>query len=140
MKSFFLVTLFFTVLNIQAKEPHSVYFENNQIRITQQTEDCHDEANGTHRQYIFLRFENLTDKPLAVSFKKELWYNEQCTTCEKTSDEHLMKVSLAPKEIIAGSCEKSERAFSVFSKMLDKTTNSTLTKFELKNIQVSIIK
>ena len=140
MKSFFLLSFFLAAFNTQAKEPGFVYFENNQIRITQQPEDCHDEANGTHRQYIFLQFENLTDKPIIVSFKKELWYNEQCTTCEKTSAEHLMNISLAPKETKAGSCEKREPAFSVFSKMLDKTTNSALTTFELKNIQINIIK
>jgi hypothetical protein len=140
MKIFFLIAFFFASLNIQAKEPSLVYFENNQIRITQYAEDCHDEANGTHRQYIFLQFENLIDKPIAVSFKKELWYNEQCTTCEKKSAEHLMSVSLLAKETKTGSCEKREPAFSVFSKMLDKTTNSSLTTFELKNIQISIIK
>jgi len=140
MKNFFLIIFFFAAINTQAKEPSSVYFENSQIRITQHTEDCHDEANGTHRQYIFLQFENLIDKPIAVSFKKELWYNEQCTTCEKTSTEHLMNVSLSAKETKTGSCEKREPAYSVFSKMLDKTTNSSLTSFELKNIQISIIK
>jgi len=140
MKSFFFIFFFFAALNVQAKEPRTIYFENNQIRITQQIEECHDEANGTHRQYIFLQFENLTDKSIAVSFKKELWYNEQCTTCEKNSAEHLMNISLASKETKVGNCEKRETAYSVFSKMLDKTTNSALTKFELKNIQVNVIK
>jgi hypothetical protein len=86
MKSFFLITFFFAVLSIQAKEPSTVYFENNQIRITQQTEDCHDVANGTHRQYVFLQFENLTDKPTSHFISKK--------SCGITSSVLLVKKNL----------------------------------------------
>jgi hypothetical protein len=136
MKSSIILTFLLFSISIIAKESSKVYFENNQVRVTQQTENCHDESNGTHRQYIFLQFENLSDKPITVSFKKELWYNEQCTTCGKKSDEYEMSISLDAKEKKISSCEKRERAFSVFSKMLDNTSNSVLTKFELKDIQV----
>lgn len=138
MKSLIFISFFLYSFVLQAGQPSTVYFENAQVRITQQVENCNDEANGTYRQYIFLQFENLTNKKIEVTFKKELWYNDQCTTCEKHSGEYLMNVALSPKQTVKGSCELRERAFSVFSKMLDKTSNSVLSKFELKNIQVNI--
>ncbi len=139
MKKLLFIPVVFLSAYLFAGQPDEVYFKNSELLITKQTESCNNSANGTYREYIFLKLENLTDKKMEVSFKKELWYNEQCTTCEKNNDEYLMKIVLNPKESISGNCDLRQRALSVFSKMLDKSSNSSLTKFELKNIQIKTI-
>jgi len=115
------------------------YFKNENITIEYRYEDCHDNQNGTHKQYLLLKVSNNTDKAIDVSFRKELWYNEACTGCEGNSPEHQVQLKMKPGAKDEGTCGTSNPSLKIFSKMLDMK-KSQLTKFELKNISVSPLK
>ena len=140
MKSFTISLLFALMYTFSsAGENWTTYYKNNLIHISSTKTACNDVANGTYREYVLLKIENLSDKKVVVNYKKDLWYNDQCTTCEKPGNEYELQVVLEPNQTLTGTCNTRERALSIFSKMLDMH-KSELTKFELNNVEVNIIR
>jgi hypothetical protein len=82
---------------------------------------------------------NNTNEAVEINFRKELWYNSQCTNCDSNSPEHDVKLKLKPNTANEGTCGTGNPALKIFSKMLDMK-KSQLTKFELKKISVSPLK
>ncbi len=127
--------LIYTSLTAQNKS----YFSNDKIEILQNVADCHDDENGIHKQFVFFTLKNKTNEAIRVSYKKQLWYNGTCTTCNSDSKEQQFSIVLNPNETIQGTCDKNNKALSVFSKMLNMK-KSELTRFELTDIKITIVK
>jgi hypothetical protein len=116
------------------------YHSSREVEINYQKAECHDIANGVHKQVMLLQFVNLTNKKLSVSFNKQMWYNGKCTGCDNPPEQHFT-ITLNPQQTLAGSCaDKRDKSLYVVNKMLNRTSTSALTKFELSNIQISAIR
>lgn len=108
-------------------------YENEQVKITYQYADCHDEKNGIHQQKVLLRFENKTQHTIAVSYGFDLTYSGTENTLE--GDFKLLVVRLDAEEVKEATCTERDRAMFLFSKHLDHK-GSVLENFKLTNVQV----
>lgn len=135
------LSVIFFISKAQAQQ-WKLYKEVDGVKIFYSYQDCHDEKQSFHRQFVVLRFENTTDKTLQVTWKVNTWYNQKCSGCDSNSPEFERLISLEPKQTKEGDCNfNSSKLLRIFSKFLnyeDKT--SELEKFELVNIKVSTIK
>jgi hypothetical protein len=129
-----IISLFFFI-NAKAQSEWKPITEQEEVLINAKTVPCHDVVNGTHKELVLIQIENKGATPIDVSFKKETWYNNICTSCDKNPAEHLVNIRLGAYEIIESSCT-SNKHLNIFSKMLDMK-KSELTKFELKDIIVT---
>ena len=136
MKSIFIACLALIPIMVFSQENWKSYFKNESVTIEYLYEECHNEQNGSHKQYVLLRISNISDKALEIKFTKEFWYDDKCTNCNSNSPEHQAILKLKPNSIDEGSCGTSNTALKIFSKFLDMK-KSQLTRFELKNISVS---
>lgn len=60
---------------------------------------------GFEYDYLVLRFTNLTNENVSLSFSYEEWYNDVCTTCASGGDEGRMRtLDLAPNQVLEGDC------------------------------------
>lgn len=132
--------LFFTSISLacdgQNASFDSLIYEGEGIKITTQAKDCHDDKNGTHRQYLIISIENSTAAAKTISFEKELWYYGECLTCGNSSGEYAVKLDVAANSVLEGSCEENG-PLRVFVKMLDLKGVRQLTHFELKQLNVN---
>ncbi len=110
-------------------------FKNNKVEVLYQYSDCHDIVNGIHQQKILLKFVNLQNKKVEVSYDKLLTFSKAKST---SPDVRTFSVQLAPNATLQGECTTKDNRLYVFSKQLN--FNSTqLEKFELKNISIKAI-
>jgi hypothetical protein len=100
---------------------------------------CHDNQNGIHEKFIVFQFVNTSSETISVTWQKELWYNEKCTTCDRIpNSENTFNLVLATGESSEGSCDKTSPAgLKIFSNFLYTVKGSLLTKFEFKNLEVT---
>ena len=132
--SFFtLIISFFLLSNSHQLDEWNNYYQSDEFIISSKSFQCIDEINGTDHNYILFRFENKTDEEITISYKQELWYDNQCANCESSSAEHIKTITLRPKEIIEGDCT-SKSNLKIFQNMPSGLTKRALTKFELKDI------
>lgn len=111
-------------------------YSESGITIYAELMDCHDDRNGTHKQYYLLTAENKNSNAKTISFEKELWYDGKCLSCETESSEYAVTVKLEPNSTLTGKCTKNG-PLRVFVKMLELKGVRKLTHFELKNISIS---
>jgi hypothetical protein len=125
----------FFCLHLSAADNWKTYFKNEQAEILYRYSDCHDDANGVHQQKILLKFVNLQNTKMEISFSKELAYNSRKGN---SSDIKSYLVELGSKETKEGVCSDKDNALFIFSKQLNLEAKE-LSGFELKNISVKII-
>ena len=113
------------------------YKTTPEVDVFYRAEQCHDAANGTHREYILLKFVNKTDKKVQVSWQLESYQDNVCTTCNK--DEYKYSIDLAPNQTLEADCSSAARELKIFVKHLDLPNPKTFTKFELGNLATSVI-
>src|SRR5687767_9458060 len=138
MKRFSLLMLFIAAFIHAAvsQETWRNYYSSDEIKINYRSMECHDNINGIHKKLVLFQFVNLTERILSLSFDKQMWYNDRCIGCDNSPEQHFT-MRLAPKQIIAGSCEdKKAKSLYIVEKMLN-AQSSTLTKFDLTNISIS---
>jgi hypothetical protein len=111
------------------------YFENDQIKIESSIFSCDKPSIDIHNDYVILKVTNKTDKVIDVSFKKELYYNETCTSCGE-GDEFTTKISIQPNQILEANCDSKTKDLKIFHS--NKNSKKILTKFELKNITINL--
>lgn len=126
----------FTVSEDQWRE----YFQNDQVKIEANAGQCDNKQAGISKSYIFLRVSNKSSQKVEVSFTKELWYGETCNGC--SGEETKSTVVLQPNQTIEGTCESAFKDLKIFQGMANgsKGTKQRLTKFEIKNVNVSAVK
>lgn len=115
--------------------------EVESVEIQTLTTLCDRPDQGTSNEYKYIKLINKSDRHVSVSFEKEIWYNGDCFTCERKSDEYTVSFVLNPGQEIAGNCrpEGQESALRIFSRMPSGFTKSVLTGFKLNNINVTPI-
>ncbi len=122
-------------LNSFATGDWITYFKNSEVEILYRYSDCNDEINGIHRQKVLLRFVNLTQSQVKVSFAKKLAYS---SLPSNPGDVKVYSLVLQPQQTAEGVCSSKDKALFIFSRQLN-LNSPQLQKFELINISVNTI-
>lgn len=109
------------------------------ISITTSVQACDDVKNGISKEYIFLSVSNENDYDVHLSFKKNLWFNGKCKSCDSNSQEHTVSITIEANGKTQGSCNESN-GLRIFSQMLNLEKVSKLTHYELVDIEVNEVK
>lgn len=138
----FTISIFLSLLTMSAQAQQNdwtLYKEVNGIQIFQKPTECHDVANGLHQEIILLKFVNTTPRDMEMTWTLEAWYDGKCLTCnDQDNPEYQFSQNIKGGESVSGTCDINEgRTLRIFKGFLDKENTSTLTKFELKNIQAN---
>ena len=121
----------------------TTYYSDNEIKIEYQYTNC-EYPERFNQEFVILKITNLTNNDINVSWYNESWYDKKCINCsDEKSDEAFNKVYLKANEKVLGNCI-DQNSLRIFSKFSDKIENMPgikkivkLTKFELKNINIS---
>ncbi len=124
-----------TANTLFAQTDWTSFYNDNVVSIEYRYDDCHRPADGIHNQNINLKFTNLTQGKVSVSYHKSTSYNNK--PAAQPGAENTFTVSLKPGEVLEGICGLKDKRLSIFVKMLDGTSQSVLTAFDLVNITVS---
>ena len=111
-------------------------FDSELASISTEYVECVDEANGTAKAYLLINAVNKSNTVIDISFKKKLWFDGECISCESESDEHLVSFELEPDGIKTGSC-LTNSGMRIFVRMLNLSNVRQLTHFEFDNIEVN---
>ena len=115
-----------------------LYIQLDEISIYYKTDKCFPNQ-GFDEELIMLRFVNTSANTITISWKEQLWYNDNCYNCNSESEEYNHELSIPAITVIEGTCERLNNAFlTLFVQFIDKNYHSKnpqlLTKFELVNI------
>ena len=121
----------------------TTYYSDSEIKIEYQYTNC-EYPERFNQEFVILKITNLTNNDINVSWYNESWYDKKCINCsDEKSDEDFNKVYLKANEKVLGNCI-DQNSLRIFSKFSDKIENMPgikkivkLTKFELKNINIS---
>lgn len=114
------------------------------VKIEYKFEECNS-SSVQNQVLLLLRFTNLTQDKLSLSWTTEIWRNNTCYNCHRLDNpEYTHTLVLNPGEIAQGSCDskdnKSLYIFSSFVELSPGMTDQKLTDFKLNNLSVTIIK
>lgn len=135
-----IVMFIFLAPQAEAQEDEwKLHKEVNGVQIYEKPTECHDETNGLHQEIILLKFVNTTSQDFKMTWTLETWYDGNCTTCDDPDNpEYQFSTEIKAGESIQGTCDiKEGKTLRIFKGFLDKDNTSTLTKFELKNIEAN---
>ena len=139
VQSFVSLTLVLWAHLIVAQNPNELnvadVIEQNGVIIHAELENCDNIANGTFKQYIILTIENQNAVAKQVSYKKDVWYNGVCSSCDSESQEYVVKFTIDPNDTLKGDCEENN-GLRIFSQMLNLPKVRKLTHYELSNLIV----
>ena len=121
----------------------TTYYSDSEVKIEYQYTNC-EYPERFNQEFVILKITNLTNNDINVSWYNESWYDKKCLNCsDEKSDEAFNKVYLKANEEVLGNCF-DQNSLRIFSKFSDKIENMPgikkivkLTKFELKNINIS---
>ena len=115
-----------------------LYHQSDNLTIEVRDLTCNDVANGITKQYKQLRFSNTSaDKVLAVSFYRNLWYDDNCTSCNHAYPEYFHEYTLPAGATLMEDCEKPiDKGLMLFIDMPNIEGNRKLTNFELAELTV----
>ena len=141
MNQIFTLLMVLLVANSFGQSTNKIeYFSQDNITINLILEDCIDNKKGTEKQYYFIEIINNNPFSVNVTFDKEVWYNNVCQSCNSQSNEYKITSTISPNNSIYGDCNSTNKSLQIFSKMLNLDKVRKLSKYELKNINVEIIK
>ena len=139
-----LITMLFLSLSVRAENPNNwiTYYDDASILIEYQYKNC--EYDRFDEEKIILKITNKFNKDILLSFKEELWYDEECINCNfENENEFFKSINLLANEVKIGTCERNNR-LTIFAKFTEKLIDMPgvnkiieLTKFELKKINIS---
>ena len=146
MKRFFypltlaFITLISTTLSASNPTDWETYFENDSIKIEFAYQNC--EFSSTAKQEVVaFRFTNLINQTISLSYKIEMWNNDQCLNCNKETKEHQKTLTLSNNEIITTNCNSEWKNLVIFSAFItndnEEKRYESITKFELIAINIS---
>ncbi len=115
----------------------TTYVETAKVKIEYIKVDC-DPDSGMDYQGIMLRFTNLTNDEIDLTWHLDLFYDATCRTCG--FDEYDRTLTLTPNEVKEGDCNvKTNRTLDLFVKFTDAaySKGAELTSFALTNMTVN---
>lgn len=112
------------------------YKTTAELDVFYRAEQCHDEANGIHREYILLKFVNKTEKEMDVAWNLESYSDNACTTCNNA--EYKYSIHLKPGQTLEADCS-SAHELKIFVRHLDLPNHKKFSRFELGNLTTSVI-
>lgn len=127
--------VFAFAFNASGQNDWATFYNDNVVSIDYRYDDCHRPEDGIHKQNVHLKFSNLTNQRVVVSYQKSTSYNNK--PAATSGAENTFTVTLKPGEILEGSCGLKDKRLYIFVKMLDGTSSSVLTAFDLVNINVT---
>ncbi len=110
--------------------------EKDGVKISWKYADC-DLEMGYDERRVLLRFENTSDQDVLLTYEAELFYDEECLTCDDPNGEYRHEIELRSGTKIAGECSVySSGAHQFFVRWVSQPNKTELTKFNLANITV----
>lgn len=136
MKHIFYLLLLFVGLDCfaQSENEKILIFNNEGVTINLTKTDCFDRAKGIEKQLLIMDVINENDYPILLTLKKELWYNNVCTSCNST--ENIVTQKIEAKSSVSGGCNTEQKTLNVFVKMLNLKNVRQLTNYEFKDIKI----
>jgi len=139
LPSLLLASVLFT--GISNAENWQLYTELDGIRIEYKYFDC-DLERGYDQQWILLKITNTSGFTKLVEWKSNLWYNNECKTCDVKGQEYQRTVSIDPGKTLEGTCSIYDNgSLTIFVKFIDSQyqnpNRQVLTKFELDNLSIT---
>ena len=133
------VALFFISQTTKAQnaDQWETYHEDELVRISYQLTDDVRPADGINNKVYLLRYENLTDQKVDVSFKRVTWYGDQCNGCGSDSDEFNYTVTIDPSAVAAKGPGERDSAYFIYHSRASGS-GRTLSKFELQQITTQL--
>ncbi|MEO9531158.1 MAG: hypothetical protein ABJG68_12460 [Crocinitomicaceae bacterium] len=113
-----------------------ILFENESLAITFKLEEYKRPGTATVIIYGVLKLINKTENNLSVQFRKEAFYNGNCTNCN--SSENNVAISISPFSTKEGVIDNNENGLRIFHSFKSGESNKKLTNLNL--IEVSIKK
>lgn len=108
----------------------TTYSSDSKLKIEYTYANCHDEANGIHKENVFFKYTNLTQSKIEFDIEISAIYTNNEKEFEAKGDTPLYTIELSPNEIIEGSCIDKKRPLVILSKMLN-TDASVLKNFTI---------
>lgn len=149
MKAFRIIVLVFLILSVLFTSVSDagnwqLYADKDGVRIEYKYTDC-DLEKGYDQQWILLKITNTSGDTKLVTWKSNLWYNNDCKTCHVQGQEYQRSVSIKAGETLEGTCSiYSNGSLNMFVKFIDKQYQNSnpqvLTKFELGNLTITTAK
>jgi len=135
--------IFSIITHAEAPNNWTTYYSDNDVKIEYQYTNC-EYSDRFNQEFVILKMTNLTNNNLSISWVNESWYDKKCINCsENRTDEASNKVLIPANQLVAGDCDIQDnlRIFSKFSDRIEDMPGIKkiveLTKFELKNINIS---
>lgn len=139
-----LITTLFLSFAVKSENPNNwiTYFDDTSLIIEYQYQNC--EYDRFDEEKIILKITNKADKDILISWKEELWYDQECLNCNLDNENEIYKsIAIKANQIKNGNCERNN-PLTIFSKFSEKLIDMPgvskiveLTKFELKKINIS---
>ena len=115
--------------------------ETNLVKVVYKITDCNVPKDGLYASYVFLQFENKTNKTIELSWEPELYYDNQCATCAATGFEKKHTIALSPGQKLTSNCDYTDdlaRKLQIFIKWNMVKNKRTLSSFAVKNLNTKI--
>ena len=137
-----------TALNedVARVETWTVFKALSSVKIEYKFQECNSTVQGGFKNLnmVFFRFTNLTNSNIEVSYMRELYFDGECTNCDKLErDDNHFTVALGPKEVKTGNCDSQEEGLSIpanFIRLVQGMSGTELTDFKLINLETKVIK
>lgn len=112
------------------------YKEQDGVHITytrqQQTTD-----DGHVMEYLILKIANKNAYAVKCNWKLDLWYNDQCRTCQQTAPTgYEFELELQAGQTVKGNVKSEDLMLKIYSKSIKPATDVSLTKFDFTKLAV----
>lgn len=117
-----------------------LYFFNESFTVEYKVIPC-DPEMGYDKEYILLRFTNLTSSKLTLQWHLHAYYNGTCKTCDYP-EEYTFVLDMAPLQIMEGDCTLAcDHRLKIFKRFNDQnyTKGDVLTAFNFENLKFRLI-
>jgi len=125
--------------SIQAQTTWYNYQTTNQVRIDYSDPvNCNFSEGEVQMEYIFLKFSNLTNIAVNISYRVEYYYvGTGCATC--TNNEYIYTINVPANGSITTNCDfksAGQNKLAIFKKYINRTNKVQFDKFEISNITI----
>lgn len=130
-----LTLLFLLTSNFLMAQAWEIIEETTQYKIEKMHIICKS-SQGFDYDYVVLRFSNLTNQEIELSFNFETWNENGCSNCNNPDLGTFRKINLLPLQVIEGNCDYKKDYLSVFHHSLTDHPNA----FKSKLVEIKIQK